>query len=88
MDDTSLPRPWIVGSLTVHVLLPALFWALSTVSADLVATVLLAIHLGVPVVLIATFPWWRRYWVALLLLLLANHVVTFAVLAIGIQLFA
>lgn len=73
-------RRLIVGSLAIHAVLPGLLAGVAIASTDLVGFLLLLIHLGFPVLLLVTVRrWWaRRY--DLLILLLLNHLVTFAVI--------
>lgn len=74
--------PWGVA---LHVVLPVLMAAGWSWSADAMIGGWLAIHLLFPAVLVVTFPWWRGQGEAVVLMLLLNHLVTFATLAaIGI----
>lgn len=72
----------MLPSLAFHAALPLLFWGLHQLRPEAVGVVFLAIHFGVPVLLVATYRWWRAFWEGLALLVVANHLVTFSVIAL------
>jgi hypothetical protein len=72
----------IVPSLALHAALPLVLWGLFVLSPDAAGMAWLAVHLGFPVLLLATVRWWRPFWEDLLLLVFANHIVTFVVAAL------
>lgn len=89
--QTGAPQPgirrFIAPSLALHAALPFVLWGLATVDTDVAGTVFLSIHFGFPVVLLATFRWWRPHWQAWVWLGVANHVVTLTVGALLITAF-
>ncbi len=81
---TVQPAFWLLRfawvTVPLHVGLGVLAWWLMLHDTDGLIQLLIAIHVGFPVLLIATIKWWWRSWGELLVLLFLNHTATFAVL--------
>jgi len=66
-------------TLPLHALLPVLIATLGREREVSITIVIIVIHLVVPLLLALTYPLWRGQGGDLVLLLLLNHIVTFAV---------
>lgn len=77
-------QPSLLGlgwwTVPLHVLLGFGFWWYMQHQPDLLASILLWIHVGFPCLLLLTARWWWNRWGELLALLLMNHAATFGVL--------
>ena len=67
-------------TVPLHIALAFGFWWMMQHDPDGLASAFIWIHVGFPVVLLATARWWWDRWGELLGLLLINHAATFAVL--------
>lgn len=65
-------------TVPAHLALPPLLWLLSVIDLGVAWGLLAVIHLVFPVVLLATWRWWRGHGDALVGLLLVNHAASFA----------
>jgi hypothetical protein len=84
--------PWTVLKLArytvpLHVVLPAAVWIPGAMEGLWFTLVFFVIHLGFPVVLAVTYPWWRGRGGELAVLLVLNHIVTFAALGLWAAVF-
>lgn len=73
-------RRLLASSLTVHALLPLGLTALAQVSMDAMLALFLGIHFGFPILLLLGIRWWWARRAELAVLLVLNHLVTFAVI--------
>ena len=65
-------------SLPVHALLPWLLWGLASIDTSISFAIFVALHAIFPLLLLLSYRWWRGQGVDLALLVLFNHLVTFA----------
>lgn len=81
---TVQPAFWLLKfawvTVPLHAGLGALVWWLMLHDTDGLIRLLIGIHIGFPVLLLATIKWWWRSWGELLVLLFLNHTATFVVL--------
>jgi hypothetical protein len=85
-EELSEPSPRRVELLTLlpytvvaHALLPLLIGWVGHVNEGALVVLLTVIHVGVPVVLVVTWPHWKGQGGEMILLIGINHFVTFAV---------
>jgi hypothetical protein len=62
----------------LHAALPWVLWGLAHFDDAAPLVLFAALHLAFPVVLVATFRWWRGQGGDIALLVVANHITTFA----------
>lgn len=67
-------------TVPIHIALAIGFWWMMQHDLDGLASAFVWIHVGFPVLLLATARWWLARWGELLVLLLINHAATFLVL--------
>lgn len=66
-------------TIPLHVGLPFLIWWAGKDGEFLTGIVWMLIHVFFPVVLVASYPWWRGQGIEMAVLIVINHVVTFIV---------
>ncbi|REJ85591.1 MAG: hypothetical protein DWQ34_28705 [Planctomycetota bacterium] len=69
-------------TLPLHVVLPIWLWWLMQHDPGQATAIVLGIHIGFPAVMLVTIRWWWRRVGELVALLILNHLVSFAVLAV------
>lgn len=65
-------------SLPVHALLPWALWGLAWIDPSISFAVFIALHALFPILLLLSYRWWRGQGTDVALLVLFNHLATFA----------
>jgi hypothetical protein len=66
-------------TVPVHAALPFLIWWMGHAQEGALSLLWLGIHAIFPFALVLSWPWWRGQGVDMAILVVANHLVTFAV---------